>query len=123
MSPGCDRGRPPQPPSTQASDPAKDLGSLSTAVYASGLDQAIGNADPWWSSSAATAIKYLASSAGSFDVDALLELVGRPPHPSYTGAALAAAWRSQVIRHAGCRVAGDGRLVRLWTAGPKTVRR
>lgn len=123
MSSERDRGRPPQPPSAQASDPAKDLGSLSTAPYVSGLDQAIGNADPWWSSCAATAIRHLASSAGTFDADMLLDLVGPPPHPAYVGAAFAGAWRSQVIEQAGCRVAVDGRLIRIWRSGPRAARR
>lgn len=122
MTAGQHRGRPAQAASEQASDPSKDLSSTSRPGYPSGLDQAFDNADPWWSSCAATAIRHLASSAGSFDVDHLLDLVGSPPHPAYVGAALAGAWRAQIIEQAGCRVASDGRLIRIWRSGPKAVR-
>lgn len=114
MTPGQHRGRPAQAASGQASDPAWDLGSTSKPEYSSGLQQAIDNASSdWWSSGAALAIRQLAS-VGYFDADMLLDLVGEPPHGAYVGAAFAAAWRSGVNEQVGCRIARDGRLVRVW---------
>lgn len=122
MSPGQHRGRPlaKDAASGTADGPVTNLNSTSTAVYAIGLDQAITNAaSDWWSQGAALALHQLA--LGSyFDADTLLDLVGEPPHPAYVGAAFAAAWRSGLIEQVGCRVASDGRLVRVWHGLPRS---
>ncbi len=122
MSPGQHRGRPlaKDAASSEAVSPAKDLSSTSTAVYASGLDQAMSNAaGDWWSQGAALAIRQLAL-GGYFDADMLLDLVGEPPHPAYVGATFAAAWRSGLIEQVGCRVARDQRLLRVWHGLPRS---
>lgn len=122
MSPPEVRKRRPSPgtPPAQASSPSKDLSSTSTAVYASGLDQAMSNAaSDWWSQGAALALRQLAL-GGYFDADMLLDLVGEPPHPAYVGAAFAAAWRSGLIEQVGCRVARDQRLVKVWHGLPRS---
>lgn len=116
------RGRPlaKDAASSEAVSPSKDLSSTSTAVYASGLDQAMTNAaSDWWSQGAALALRQLAL-GGYFDADMLLDLVGEPPHPAYVGAAFAAAWRSGLIEQVGCRVARDQRLLRVWHGLPRS---
>ena len=94
---------------------SKDLHHTPITGYAvGGLQQAIDNASSdWWWTGAVQAIKQLAI-VGYFDADRLLNLVGEPPHPSYLGAAFAAAQRSGWIEAVGCRIAVDGRLLRVW---------
>jgi hypothetical protein len=41
-------------------------------------------------------------------------MVGQPHPPNYIGAVFAAAQRSKAIEQVGCRVGGDGRLLRVW---------
>lgn len=122
MSPGQHRGRPlaKDAASSKAVSPAKDLSSTSMAVYASGLDQAISNAaGDWWTSGAMLAIRQLAMTGRGFDADHVITMCGMPSDGHYVGAVFAAAQRSKIIEAVGCRVAADGRLLRVWWGAPQ----
>lgn len=99
--------------SEQADDPTKSLNPTAGSSYPAGIGEAVNTTADWWSAGAQLAIRQLAQN-GYFDADMLLDLMGEPPHSSYVGAAFASAWRAGVIEQVGCRVARDGRLVRIW---------
>lgn len=82
-----------------------------------GVDVAIANASAdWWFTGGLLAIRQLAMSGRGFTPCHVLEMVGEPPDPHYVGALFAAAVRKRIVEAVGCRVAADGRLVRVYWA-------
>jgi len=115
MSVSKDRIRPAVSPSGSGDD--LDLADLTFVCVSNVLDAVFKStgSDRWWSG-AQLAIAELARSGQNFDAGNLLEMVGEPHHPNYIGAVFAAAQRSKAIEQVGCRVAPDGRLLRIWHA-------
>ena len=117
MSPGRHRSRPVQTASEKIG-PDEDL-NLKSSIGQSGLDCAIESASrDWWYQGAMVAVQQLARSGRGFDVDHVASLTGEPPAAVYWGALFAAATKLGVVEAVGCRVAGDGRLVRVYWGSP-----
>lgn len=90
-------------------------------------DQAIANADDWWTSCARAALATAAATRLPFDAYTLTELgVPDPDHPARWGGLFRTARAAGLIRVAGYapsrRPGVNGSLVRLWvgTDQPKT---
>jgi hypothetical protein len=84
-----------------------------------GVEAALEGIDPWWRSTAETAIAALAETGRPFDVGDVRDMgVTEPDHPNRWGAVFMAASRSEMIRPLGAlpsqRPSRHRGLVRRW---------